>query len=147
MSPDKNKDLVLLFWHTVYETREYDRVGDFFHDEGRYEDVPIPDGTGIGPDGIAYKLRLGHEPVEAFDHEIHRIVAEGDTVMTEHTETWKFHTGEIIPLPFLSIHVVRDTRFMLWRDYSNMATVLENAPQWWLEHIMKADTSKFQPNN
>ena len=109
--------------------------------------MPIPDGTGIGPDGITYKLRLGHEPVEAFDHEIHRIVAEGDTVMTEHTETWKFHTGEIIPLPFVSIHVVRDTRFILWRDYSNMATVLENAPQWWLEHITKADTTKFQPNN
>ena len=146
MDEQENKKLVLDFWHTVYEARDYDRVGEFFHTDGRYEDVPIPDGTGIGPAGISYKLRLGHEPVEAFDHDIHRIVAEGDTVMTEHTETWKFHTDEIIPLPFLSVHVIREDRFLLWRDYSNMATVLENAPQWWLEHIMKADHEKFRQN-
>ena len=140
---EANKELVLEFWRVVYDERDYDRVGTFFHDDGRYEDVPLPEGAGVGPKGISARLRLGHEPVEAFEHEIHRIVAEGNVVMTEHTETWKFHTGEVIPLPFLSVHVIRDGKFELWRDYSNMATVLDNAPQWWLEHIMKADPTEF----
>ena len=143
MSIEENKSLVRSFWRTLYDDRDYDKVGTFFHDDGRYEDVPVPEGAGVGPTGIAKRIRLGHGPVEAFEHEVHRLVAEGDTVMTEHTETWKFHTGEIIPLPFLSIHVIREGKFELWRDYSNMATVLENAPQWWLEHIMKADPADF----
>lgn len=141
---DANKVLVESFWRVVYAERNYEKVGTFFHADGRYEDVPIPDAPGIGPKGISARLALGHEPVEAFDHEIQRMIAEGDTVMTEHTETWRFHTGEVIPLPFLSVHVVRDGKFALWRDYSNMASVLENAPQWWLEHIAKGSPDDFR---
>lgn len=137
------KELVLEFWRVVYEERDYEKVGSFFHPEGRYEDVPIPDGPGIGPKGISRRLSLGHAPVERFLHEIHRIVAEGDTVITEHTETWCFHTGEVIPLPFCSVHVVRDGKFDLWRDYSNIGTVLENAPKWWLEEIAKGRPEDF----
>ena len=143
MSTERNKELVHEFWRVVYEERDYEKVGTFFHDDGRYEDVPVPEGAGVGPKGISRRLALGHQPVETFEHEIHRMVAEGNIVMTEHTETWKFHTGEVIPLPFLSLHVIRDGKFELWRDYSNMATVLENAPAWWIEHIMKADPKDF----
>ena len=67
---------------------------------GRYDRVvvvgahldSVPEGPGIGPKGISRRLALGHEPVERFEHEIHRIVAEGNVVITEHTETWCFHT-------------------------------------------------------
>ncbi|MGI9590968.1 MAG: nuclear transport factor 2 family protein [Myxococcota bacterium] len=144
MSEAENKKLVQRFWSAVYEERDYEAVGRFFHDDGVYEDVPIPEGSGVGPAGIARRLALGHEPVEAFEHELIRMLAEGDTVITEHVETWKFHTGEVIPLPFCSVHVVRDGKFSLWRDYSNMATVLENAPAWWLEHIAKAKPEDFR---
>lgn len=140
---EENKQLVLDYWRVVYEERDYEKAGTFFHADGRYEDVPIPDGAGVGPAGIAARLRLGHGPVEAFEHEIHRIVAEGDTVMTEHTETWRFHTGEVIPLPFLSVHVIREGKFTLWRDYSNIGTVLDQAPAWWLEHIAQANPDDF----
>jgi limonene-1,2-epoxide hydrolase len=137
------KELVLEFWRVIYEERDYEKVGTFFHPQGRYEDVPIPDGPGVGPAGISRRLAFGHEPVERFEHEIHRIVAEGNTVVTEHTETWCFHTGEVIALPFCSIHEVRDGKFDLWRDFSNIGTVLENAPQWWLEHIATGKPEDF----
>lgn len=141
----ENLALVERFWHTVYEERDYGKVGRFFHEDGRYEDVPVPDAPGIGPLGISKRLALGHEPVERFEHEVHRMLASADTVVTEHTETWCFHTGETIPLPFVSIHVVRDGKFALWRDYSNLATVLTGAPQWWLDHIAKAKPEDFVP--
>ena len=45
-------------------------------------------------------------------------------------------------LPVL-IHEVRDGKFDLWRDFSNIGTVLENAPQWWLEHIATGKPEDF----
>jgi limonene-1,2-epoxide hydrolase len=138
-----NKALIHRFWRDVYEARDYERVGSYFTPTGRYEDVPIPDAPGIGPKGISKRLALGHAPVESFDHEIHRMLAEGDTVITEHTETWRFHTGEVIPLPFVSIHVIRDGKLELWRDYSDMNTLLAAAPKWWLEHISAATADDF----
>ena len=138
-----NKKLIEAFWRDVYETRDYPKVGAYFAADGQYIDVPVPEAPGVGPAGIAKRLALGHEPVEAFDHDVHRMLAEGDTVITEHTETWRFHTGEVIPLPFVSIHVIRNGKIQLWKDYSNMATVLTGAPQWWLDHIAKAKPEDF----
>ena len=143
MSTEENKALVNAFWKVVYEDRDYERVADFFNAKARYEDVPVPEGPGIGPQGIVKRLRHGHESVEAFDHEIHRMIAEADTVMTEHTETWRFHTGEVIPLPFLSVHVIRNGKFDLWRDYSTLATVISGAPAWWLEHAATGKPEDF----
>jgi len=36
------------------------------------------------------------------------MVAEGDTVVTEHAETWHWHTGEQVTLPFVSVQELRD---------------------------------------
>jgi limonene-1,2-epoxide hydrolase len=71
------------------------------------------------------------------------MVAEGDTVVTEHTATWHFPTGEVIPLPFVSIHVVRAGKFDLWRDYWDITAWVAAAPQWWIEHITKAGAEEF----
>ena len=53
------KELVLEFWRVVYEERDYEKVGTFFHPDGRYEDVPLPEGPGVGPTGISRRLALG----------------------------------------------------------------------------------------
>ena len=141
-----NKDLVTRFWNEVYENRDYDRVGNFFAADGVYVDVPVPDSAAHGPAAVAKRLRIGHEPVERFTHEIHRMIAEGTTVMTEHTETWHFHTGEVVALPFLSVMEIRGGMITLWRDYSDMNTLLSKAPQWWLEHIMKFSIEDINSN-
>jgi len=63
------------------------------------------------------------------------VVAEGDLVVTEHVEQWRFHTGEVVDHPFTSVMEVRDGRIVRWHDYSNLPNLLDHAPQWWLEHI------------
>lgn len=138
-----NKELVTRFWNDVYVARDYDAVGRYFAADGVYVDVPVPDSAATGPQAVAMRLRIGHEPVERFEHVIHRMVAEGDTVVTEHTETWHFHTGEVVALPFVSVMEVRDGMIRLWRDYSNLDTLLSGAPQWWLEHITKFSVADF----
>ena len=128
--------LVENFWHTLYVERDLDAIGAMFTEDGFYTDVPIDDGGATGPRQIAARLRIGFGPVKSFDHVIHRIVVDGDTVVTEHAETWHFDDEVSVTLPFVSVQEIHDGKFTLWRDYSNINTLLDNAPAWWLEHIM-----------
>ena len=133
---DESVALVEKFWNTLYVDRDLDAIGAMFTEDGFYTDVPIDDGGATGPAQIAARLRIGFGPVQSFDHVIHRIVVDGDTVITEHAETWHFDDEVSVTLPFVSVQEIHDGKFTLWRDYSNINTLLDNAPAWWLEHIM-----------
>ena len=135
---EENRKLIEAFWRDVYEARDYEKVGAYFAEDGLYEDVPTPDTGAVGPVAVGRRLRIGHEPVERFEHEIHRMVCEGNTVVTEHTETWYFHTGEVVPLPFVSIQVISDGKIELWRDYSDMNTLMSAVPKWWIDQITRS---------
>ncbi|MGZ4694166.1 MAG: nuclear transport factor 2 family protein [Acidimicrobiales bacterium] len=128
--------LVETFWNTLYVERDLEAIGAMFTEDGFYTDVPIDDGGATGPRQITARLRIGFGPVKSFDHVIHRIVVDGDTVVTEHAETWHFDDEVSVTLPFVSVQEIHDGKFTLWRDYSNMNTLLDNAPAWWIEHIM-----------
>ena len=132
----ENKKLILGFWEDLAQ-RDFDKIGSYFAADGHYEDVPAPDDGATGPEAVATRLRVGLEPIEDYVHHLHRIVADGDTVMTEHTEDWHFGDGVVVSLPFVSVHVIEDGKIKLWRDYWDLQTLLGSAPQWWLEHIMK----------
>jgi len=38
---------------------------------------------------------------------------------------------------------VEDNMIRLWRDYWDINTLMSNAPQWWLEHIMQFSVADF----
>jgi limonene-1,2-epoxide hydrolase len=133
---DDHVALIEKFWTTLYVDRDLDAVGAMFAEDGFYEDVPVDDGGATGPRQIAARLRIGFAPVKSFDHVIHRIVVDGDTVVTEHAETWNFDDEVSVTLPFVSVQEIRDGKLTLWRDYSNINTLLDSAPAWWIEHIM-----------
>jgi hypothetical protein len=40
--------------------------------------------------------------------------------------------------PLVSVRVIRDWKVALWRDDSNMETLLAPVPPWEMEHIMHA---------
>jgi limonene-1,2-epoxide hydrolase len=131
-----NREIVERLWADLYQ-RDFDAVGAAFADEGEYTDVPTPtDDVARGPQQIAARLRLGLEPLEAISHDIGRIVAEGDVVVTEHVEHWSWPTGEQASLPFVSIHELADGKIVRWWDYWDLATLMNSAPAWWIDHIM-----------
>jgi ketosteroid isomerase-like protein len=133
---DANKQLVEQLWETLYR-RDFEGVGALFADDGEYTDMPTPaDDVARGPAQVAARLRLGLEPLQSISHEVRSIVAEGDTVVTEHVEFWEWPTGERAALPFVSMQVLRDGKFIRWWDYWDLATLMNNAPAWWVEHIM-----------
>jgi len=131
-----NRDVVEKLWADLYR-RDFDAVGAAFADDGEYTDMPTPaDDVARGPEQIAARLRLGLEPLESISHDVRTTVAEGDVVVTEHVEHWAWPTGERASLPFVSMHEFRGGRIVRWWDYWDMATLMNNAPAWWVEHVM-----------
>jgi limonene-1,2-epoxide hydrolase len=140
MNPDANRRLIETFWSALYE-RDWDRVASFFSDASEYTDVPTPaDDLARGPEQIVARLRLGLDPIDGYDHRLKLVVAEGDAVITEHAETWRWHTGEEVTLPFVSVQEVRNGVIVRWHDYWDLQTLLGSAPAWWIEHIMQGWT-------
>ena len=135
---DRNKEVVRRFWEDLY-SHQFEKVATYFTADALYDDVPIPDAKVTGPDAIRRKLEIGLGRVPRHVHHLHRLVAEGDTVVTEHTEDWCFADDHVVSLPFVSVHVLTpEGKISLWRDYSNMDTLVSAAPPWWIEHIMSA---------
>ena len=135
------KETVAAFWSALYD-RDWDRIAGFFGDDSVYWDVPAgPGGAAKGADGIEKRLRLGLEGLAGYEHDHLRTVAEGDTVVTEHTETWTWASGETVTLPFVSVQVVRDGRIVLWKDYWDYGTLMGAAPQSWHDRLATADLS------
>lgn len=139
---EENKRLVERMWGCLYR-KDFDGVAACIAEDGHYEDVPAPDPGARGPDNVVKRLRVGLDPVVRFEHELHRMVAEGDSVMLEHTETWHFETGEKLTNDFVTVHVVRDGKIALWRDYWDLGTMLAQAPQWWIERLAKFSAADF----
>ena len=134
---DSNLALVRSFWDDLY-AHAFDRIGAYFTPDAVYDDVPIPAARVVGPAAIVRKLEIGLGRVPRHEHHIHRMLADETTVMTEHTEDWCFADDHVVSLPFVSVQVLVDERIILWRDYSNIDTLLSAAPKWWLEHVMSA---------
>ena len=65
------------------------------------------------------------------------MVAEGDMVIHEHSEEWHWGTGELVVLPFVSVFELHDGTITRWWDYWDLGTLMNAAPQWWLDHIMQ----------
>jgi limonene-1,2-epoxide hydrolase len=140
VSVEANKLRVQSFWETLYD-RDWEGIAAFFTGDSAYTDVPSPaDDVARGPDQIVARLRLGLERIAAYEHDLRLMVGEGDTVVTEHAETWHWHTGEQVVLPFVSVHELRDGSIIRWWDYWDMQTLMNAAPDWWIEHVAQGYT-------
>jgi limonene-1,2-epoxide hydrolase len=132
---------VAAFWAALYD-RDWERIRTFFGEDSVYWDVPAgPGGAGKGPDSIEKRLRLCLEGLAGYEHDHVRTVADGDTVVTEHAETWTWPSGETVTLPFVSVQVVRDGVIVLWKDYWDYQTLMAAAPQSWHDRLANADLS------
>lgn len=137
-SNEANKQVVAQFWDAL-AARDWDGMKALLTADAHYTDVGTPGKGGTGPDGVVARVKIGLEPLEQYSHlPGTNMIAEGDLVMTEHTERWKFHTGEVIDHSFVSVTQLRDGKIFRWHDYSNIPNITDNAPAWWLEHIRKA---------
>ena len=133
---DRNAELIEAFWADLFR-RDFDAVGAWFTPDGNYRAVPAPEEGAFGPAEVAARLRLGLAPLARYEHVPGwRIVAQGNTVMTEHVERWTWDSGETVDLPFVSVHELDGDKITRWWDYWDMSTLMNAAPASWVEHIM-----------
>jgi limonene-1,2-epoxide hydrolase len=107
-----------------------------------YVDMPVgPTLAARGPDDIVKRLKVGLEPLAGYENHDGVLVATGADVIYEHSETWRWSTGETALLRFVSVHRVEDGKVTLWKDYWDMGSMTAQAPPAWLEDLAKADVS------
>lgn len=127
---------VAAFWDDLYR-RDWETVATYFGDDSEYTDVPTPpEDVARGAQQIVARLQVGLAPLASIGHDVITVVADGEHVVTEHTEHWEWPTGERAALPFVSMMRVRDGKIVRWWDYWDLGTLMGAAPQWWVEHIM-----------
>jgi len=132
-----NIALVEAFWEALGR-RDFDAVGAFMSERGHYVDVPVLDADegAFGPAETAARLRLGLQPLENYVLHDGTITASGNRVITEHEESWYWHTGETTTLRFCSVMEVSHGKVDRWWDYFDLAAIMNAAPAWWVEQIM-----------
>lgn len=135
------KEVVASLWSALAK-RDWDAVADVLADDCIYYDVPVgPAAAARGPQDVVARLRIGLEQLADYENFDGRMVGEGDTVMYEHSEQWRWATGESVRLPFVSVHRVIGGKVALWADYWDYATLLNAAPQEWQDSLATADLS------
>jgi limonene-1,2-epoxide hydrolase len=129
----RNKQVVQQFWDAL-AARDWGGMKRLLTEDAHYTDVGVAGPGGYGPEGVIARLKIGIEPLEGYEHlPGTNMIAEGDLVMTEHTERWIFGTGEVLDHSFVSVTELRDGRIFRWHDYSNIPNITDNAPAWWLQ--------------
>jgi len=136
-SEARNKEVVENYWYVHFE-RDWDAMATFFTEDCHYTDVGMDPVGAIGGAAIVRRLKIGIEPLQGYFHFPKHIIAQGNIVIWEHMERWMFHTGEVIDHPFVTVMEVRDGKISRWHDYSHIGHLIDNAPQWWLDHIITA---------
>jgi limonene-1,2-epoxide hydrolase len=131
----QNQRRIEAFWSCLY-SRDWEQLAGFFGPDSEYTDVcSPPDDVAVGPKQIIDRLRLGLDGLSGYDHNLRQMVANERTVVTEHTETWHWASGETVTLPFVSVQDLSDGVIVRWWDYWDLATLMNAAPATWIEHI------------
>jgi limonene-1,2-epoxide hydrolase len=132
---------VLGLWQAL-SRRDWGAVKTFLSTDCIYVDMPVgPTLAARGPDDIVKRLKVGLEPLADYENHDGLLVFNGSDVMYEHSETWRWDTGETALLKFVSVHKVEDGKVTLWKDYWNMGSMVSQAPATWMDDLTGADTS------
>ena len=134
-------ETVLGLWQAL-SGRDWEAVTTVLSADCLYVDMPVgPTLAARGPDDIVKRLKVGLEPLAGYENHDGVLVSNGSDVMYEHSETWRWQSGETAVLQFVSVHRVDDGKVTLWKDYWDFGGLANSAPPDWLENLAKADTS------
>lgn len=135
------EDTVLGLWKSLSD-RDWTAVKSHLAEDCIYADMPVgPALAARGPEDIVKRLKVGLEPLAGYENHDGLLVSNGGDVMYEHSETWRWTTGETALLRFVTVHRVEGDKITLWKDYWDMSGLTATAPPTWMEELMTADTS------
>jgi limonene-1,2-epoxide hydrolase len=101
-------------------TRDPQVLRGFFADDVVYHNIPMEPAEGIVATMAVIDMFVNM--CEGLDFEIHHLASDGETVLTERTDTFTIK-GKSAPLPVMGAFHVADGKITAWRDYFDMAQV------------------------
>lgn len=135
------EDSVLSLWKAL-SARDWEAVKACVSDDCIYVDMPVgPTAAARGPEDIVKRLKIGIEPLASYENHDGLLVSDGPNVMYEHSETWRWSTGETTVLRFVSVHRVENGKVTIWKDYWDMSGLTATGPPTLMEDWMAADMS------
>lgn len=139
--PTEVTAVVAGMWRAL-SARDWESLKTYLSEDCIYLDMPVgPAAAARGPVDIVKRLRIGLEPLASYENFPGVMVDNGADVMFEHYEQWHWATGESAVLKFVTVHRVENGRITLWKDYWDMAALVDFAPPSWLEDFARADMS------
>jgi ketosteroid isomerase-like protein len=139
---EQNKKTVETMWAAL-TAMDWETLKSCLTDDIHYEDVPTEDPGARGPENTVRRLAVAFDHLKDHDHVIHHIVADGDVVFLDHTETWTFKTGETAVNQFATIHEMKGGKVARWSDYWDTSNFIGQFPQWFLEEMAKSHGADF----
>lgn len=131
-----NIDLIERFFGLL-EAMDFEAASQLFHEDARYRDEPTHAADAIGPAAIAAKLTNAISGLDAFPMCVDTVVGDAARVMSRRSEEWHFPTGEVLKLPVMCVHEIRDGRIADWHEFWNLQHFTEQMPASWMQEIMK----------
>ncbi len=142
MSITDNKATVNRMWQAL-AAMDWEAMKACMHPDIHYIDVPSDDPGAHGPENCVKRLQIAFAHLDRQEQETHHLVAEGDVVFLDHTETWTFKTGETASHTFATMHEMKDGLVYRWSDYWDMQRFVGQFPAWFLEEMARASAADF----
>jgi len=105
---------------SAFAAKDLATIERLLDDKAVYHNVGMEPAVGKDASIASIKGFLDMSEVLAFD--IHHLAAEGDTVLTERTDTMTVN-GITAPIAVMGAFDVRDGLIVAWRDYFDMGLV------------------------
>ena len=106
--------------------KDYDTACAFFAPGCEYTNIPM--GSVTGPEGVRAVLEPFFAPTLENELLTIRSATEGNLVFVERLDRHRLATGWV-ELPVTGVFEVEDGKIRVWRDYFDLATIMQHWPQ------------------
>jgi len=104
----------------AFATKDVDTIASRLADDVVYHNVGMA--PAVGKEASVAMIQGFLDMAEKMTFEIHRIAANGDSVLTERTDTFTIN-GADSPVAVMGSFDLRDGKIVAWRDYFDMGLI------------------------
>ena len=104
----------------AFATKDVDTIASLLADDVVYHNVGMA--PAVGKEASVAMIQGFLDMAEKMTFEIHRIAANGDSVLTERTDTFTIN-GADSPVAVMGTFDLRDGKIVAWRDYFDMGLI------------------------
>jgi limonene-1,2-epoxide hydrolase len=101
----------------AFAAKDVDTIASLLADDVVYHNVGMA--PAIGKEASLAMIQGFLDMSETMSFQIHRIAANGDSVLTERTDTFTIN-GAQAPIPVMGTFDLQDGAIVAWRDYFDM---------------------------